>query len=261
MRNTLARPFSVLVTAVAVAIAAPPGAAADWSHTVTPYLWGSGMSGKTAVGTATPAGPLEADVDVGFDDILSNLKFGIMGSYRGDRSDGWVVMADYIYMSLEADKPSNVGPVLVDTTVEVQQTAFEFDLGYRVNDQVTVFAGLRYNDVDADLDVVRTGPGAGASRAASKGDSWTDPVVGVTARYPINDTWTLGVRGDVGGFGIGSDLTWQMMATVNWKLRDNLEVVAGYRYLDADYEDGSGADLFKYDMVTSGPGIGVSFKF
>ncbi len=261
MRNTLARPFSVLVTAVAVAIAAPLGAAADWSHTVTPYLWGSGMSGKTAVGTATPAGPLEADVDVGFDDILSNLKFGIMGSYRGDRSDGWVVMADYIYMSLEADKPSNVGPVLVDTTVEVQQTAFEFDLGYRVNDQVTVFAGLRYNDVDADLDVVRTGPGAGASRAASKGDSWIDPVVGVTARYPINETWSLGVRGDVGGFGVGSDLTWQMMASVNWKVRDNLEVVAGYRYLDADYEDGSGADLFKYDMVTSGPGIGVSFKF
>ena len=261
MRNTLARPFLVLVTAVAVAIAAPSGAAADWSHTVTPYLWGSGMSGKTAVGTATPAGPLEADVDVGFDDILSNLKFGIMGSYRGDRSDGWVVMADYIYMSLEADKPSNVGPVLVDTTVEVQQTAFEFDLGYRVNDQVTVFAGLRYNDVDADLDVVRTGPGAGASRAASKGDSWIDPVVGVTARYPINETWSLGVRGDVGGFGVGSDLTWQMMASVNWKVRDNLEVVAGYRYLDADYEDGSGADLFKYDMVTSGPGIGVSFKF
>jgi opacity protein-like surface antigen len=261
MRNTLARPFSVLVTAVAVAIAAPSGAAADWSHTVTPYLWGSGMSGKTAVGTATPAGPLEADVDVGFDDILSNLKFGIMGSYRGDRSDGWVVMADYIYMSLEADKPSNVGPVLVDTTVEVQQTAFEFDLGYRVNDQVTVFAGLRYNDVDADLDVVRTGPGAGASRAASKGDSWIDPVVGVTARYPINETWSVGVRGDVGGFGVGSDLTWQMMASVNWMVRDNLEVVAGYRYLDADYEDGSGADLFKYDMVTSGPGIGVSFKF
>ena len=259
MRNTLARPFSVLVTAVAVAIAAPSGAAADWSHTVTPYLWGSGMSGKTAVGTT--AGPLEADVDVGFDDILSNLEFGTMASYRGDRSDGWVVMADAIYMSLEADKQSTAGPVRIDTTVGVKQTALELDLGYRLNDQVTVFAGLRYNDVDADLDVVRTGPGAGASRAASKGDSWIDPVVGVKARYPINDTWSLGVRGDVGGFGIGSDLTWQMMATVNWKVRDNLEVVAGYRYLDADYEDGSGTDLFKYDMVTSGPGVGVSFKF
>lgn len=259
MRNTLARPFSVLVTAVAIAIAAAPGAAADWSHTVTPYLWGSGMSGKTAVGTL--AGPLEADVDVGFDDILSNLKFGAMASYRGDRSDGWVVMADAIYMSLEADKQSATGPVRIDTTVGVKQTALELDLGYRLNDQLTVFAGLRYNDVDTDLDVVRTGPGAGGNRAASKGDSWTDPVVGVTARYPINDTWTLGVRGDVGGFGIGSDLTWQMMATVNWKVRDNLEVVAGYRYLDADYEDGSGTDLFKYDMVTSGPGIGVSFKF
>jgi opacity protein-like surface antigen len=184
-----------------------------------------------------------------------------MASYRGDRSDGWVVMADAIYMSLEADKRSNAGPVLVDTTVGVKQTALELDLGYRVNDQVTVFGGLRYNDVDADLDVVRTGPGAGANRAASKGDSWIDPVIGVTARYPINETWSLGVRGDVGGFGVGSDLTWQMMATVNWKVRDDLEVVAGYRYLDADYEDGSGTDVFKYDMVTSGPGIGVSFKF
>jgi opacity protein-like surface antigen len=259
MRTPFARTLPVIVAALAASTVAAPGLAADWSHTVTPYLWGSGMSGKTTVGTA--AGPLEADVDVGFSDILSNLKFGAMASYRGDRSDGWVVMADAIYMSLEADKRSNAGPVLVDTTVEVQQTALELDLGYRVNDQVTVFGGLRYNDVDADLDVVRTGPGAGASRAASKGDSWIDPVIGVTARFPINETWSLGVRGDVGGFGIGSDLTWQMMASVNWKVRDDLEVVAGYRYLDADYEDGSGTDVFKYDMVTSGPGIGVSFKF
>jgi opacity protein-like surface antigen len=255
MTNPVPR-CALLVAACCVAPVAP---AAEWMHTVTPYLWGSGMSGKTTVGTV--AGPLEADVDIGFSDIMSNLKFGIMGSYRGDRADGWVVMADYLYMSLEADKKSSVGPVLVDTTVEVQQTAAEIDLGYRVTDRVTVFGGLRYNDVDADLDVVRSGPGAGASRAASKGDSWVDPVVGVSARYPVNDTWSVGVRGDIGGFGVGSDLTWQLMATVNWKVREGLEVVAGYRYLDADYEDGSGADVFKYDMVTGGPGIGVSFKF
>jgi len=255
----MSNPVTRCALLLAACCVAPAAAAAEWSHTVTPYLWGSGMSGKTTVGTA--AGPLEADVDVGFSDILSNLKFGIMGSYRGDRSDGWVVMADYIYMSLEADKQSSVGPVSIDTTVGVKQTALELDLGYRVNDQVTVFGGLRYNDVKADLDVIRSGPGAGASRSASKGDSWTDPVLGVAARYPVNDTWTLGVRGDVGGFGVGSDLTWQLMASATWKMRDDIEVVASYRYLDADYEDGSGADVFKYDMVTSGPGIGVSFKF
>ena len=105
MSNPVTR-CALLLAACCVAPAAP---AAEWSHTVTPYLWGSGISGKTTVGTA--AGPLEADVDVGFSDILSNLKFGIMGSYRGDRSDGWVVMTDYIYMSLEADKQSSVGPV------------------------------------------------------------------------------------------------------------------------------------------------------
>jgi opacity protein-like surface antigen len=259
MRNAPPRPLPALIVAVAAAVGATPGAAADWSHTVTPYLWGSGMSGTTAVGTGI--GPLEADVDVGFDDILSNLKFGAMVSYRGERSDGWVVMADAIYMSLEADKVSSLGPVRVDTRVGIKQTALELDLGYRVNDRVTVFGGLRYNDIDADLDVVRTGPGAGANRAARKGDSWIDPVLGVTARFPVSERWSVALRGDVGGFGVGSDLTWQMMATVNWKVRDDLEVIAGYRHLDADYEDGSGSGLFKYDMVTSGPGIGVSFKF
>lgn len=255
----MSKPFHHCVLLLAACCIAPAAPAAEWSHTVTPYIWGSGMSGKTAVGTA--AGPLEADVDVGFSDILSNLKFGAMMSYRGDRSDGWVVMADAIYMSLEADKRSNVGPVLVDTTVGVKQTALEVDAGYRVNEQVTVFGGLRYNKVDADLDVIRSGPGAGASRSAGKGDSWTDPVLGVAARLPVSDGWSVGLRGDVGGFGVGSDLTWQMMASANWKVRDDLEVVLSYRYLDADYEGGSGASLFKYDMVTSGPGIGVSFRF
>ena len=43
-------------------------------------------------------------------------------------------------------------------------------------------------------------------------------------------------------------------------VRGDLEVVAACRYLDVDHEDGSGADVFKYDMATAGPGIGVSFK-
>ena len=38
--------------------AAATAQAQEWTHSLTPYLWGSGMSGKAAIGT--PAGPLDA---------------------------------------------------------------------------------------------------------------------------------------------------------------------------------------------------------
>ena len=238
--------------------AAATAQAQEWTHSLTPYLWGSGMSGKAAIGT--PAGPLEADVDVGLDDILSNLKIGGMLSYRAD-SDRWVVMADAIYMDLQADKAVGGPLVTVDASAEVQQIALEADLGYHLTENLVAFVGLRYNDIDAGLAVLRSGPGAGASRGAGENESWVDPLVGLTAKLPLNERWSLGLRGDVGGFGVGSDLAWQAMVSVQWKASDKLEVIGGYRYLDVDYENGSGASLFKYDVVTSGPGLGFSFRF
>lgn len=38
-------------------------------------------------------------------------------------------------------------------------------------------------------------------------------------------------------------------------------MIFAYRYLDVDYEDGSGSSFFKYDIATSGPGVAVVFTF
>jgi len=248
----------ILVPMLVCGAAAAGAQAQEWQHTLTPYLWMSGQSGKAAIGTRL--GPVEADVDQSFSDILSNLKIGGMIAYRGDR-DRWTVMADAIYMNLETDKAFNAGPIRLDTTAEVKQTLLEADVGYRVEEHTVAFVGLRYNKIDAGLSLVSTGPGPGVNRSAGRNESWIDPVIGVVTQLPLNERWSLGLRGDLAGFGIGSDLTWQVMATVHWKASDKLDVVGGYRYQDADYENGSGASLFKYDMVTSGPGLGVSFKF
>ena len=257
-RRHRAAPLAAPLVALAGLLALPPTQAAEWQHAVTPYLWASGMSGKAAVGT--PAGPLEADVDVGFSDILRNLKLGGMVSYRGERGP-WVVMTDAIYMKLGADRQVGGNLLAVDGRVEVEQIALEADVGYRLSDAVVAFVGLRYNDIDADLRVVRSGPGAGNTRAAGETASWVDPVVGVTAKFPLAERWSLGLRGDVGGFGVGADLAVQAMVSVHWQASDRVEVVGGWRYLDVDYEDGRDASLFRYDVATSGPGIGVTFRF
>lgn len=252
------RTHAPLLATLAGFLAVPAAHAAEWQHAVTPYLWGSGMSGSTTVGT--PLGPLEANVDVGFDDILRNLKMGGMFSYRGERGP-WVVMTDAIYMKLGADRQTGGNLLTVDARAEVEQIALEADVGYRVSDAVVAFVGLRYNDIDADLRVARSGPGAGNSRAAGETASWVDPVVGVTAKFPLAERWSLGLRGDVGGFGVGADLAWQAMVSVHWKASNGVEVVGGWRYLDVDYEDGRDANLFRYDVATSGPGLGVTFRF
>ena len=65
----------------------------------------------------------------------------------------------------------------------------------------------------------------------------------------------------VGGFGIGSDLTWNAAIHLAVNPSDTMTVVLGYHVQNVDYEDGSGLGRFIYDMEISGPQLGVAFHF
>lgn len=222
--------------------------AAEWKHQVALYAWGSGMDGATTVGDTT------ADVDASFGDILDNLETGFMGMYRGTR-DRWSVTMDAIYMGLGGSGRGPAGFVKAD--VDLDQTALEVDLGYEVLERLTVYGGLRYVDLSVDIDT--SGPLGGQSRDMSK--DWVDPVIGAFYAIPLADKWSLVLRGDVGGFGVGSDFAWQAITTVRWQATESVGVAAAYRYLDMDYEDGKGGNYFNYDMAISGPAVGVVFTF
>ncbi len=97
------------------------------------------------------------------------------------------------------------------------------------------------------LDVVREADGS---------ENWIDPVIGAHYTLPFNDTWSASLRGDIGGFGVGSDFAWQGIATLRWQATPGFGVLAAYRYMAMDYDNGSGNDYFKYDMAMSGPALG-----
>jgi hypothetical protein len=65
------------------------------------------------------------------------------------------------------------------------------------------------------------------------------------------------VRGDVGGFGAGSQFTWQAIGTYNWLLGVThgipVDGYVGFRALSADYSQGSGTSKFTFDNVIYGP--------
>jgi hypothetical protein len=54
-------------------------------------------------------------------------------------------------------------------------------------------------------------------------------------------------RGEIRGFGIGSDLAWQMQAYTGYLFFELFKSQSGYRIISQDYDNGSGADsFFKY---------------
>jgi len=71
--------------------------------------------------------------------------------------------------------------------------------------------------------------------------------------------------GDIGGFGAGSEFTWQAAGMVGYRFGlfgdDNARVLAGYRALYQDYKSGSGSNEFKWDMTLHGPVLALAISF
>src|SRR6266542_2150110 len=89
------------------------------------------------------------------------------------------------------------------------------------------------------------------SQTLSRDDYWFDPYVGLRGRYNFNKTFYTAVRGEIGGFGVGADLMWEVEAVVGINLTRSIFTEIGYRALGADYEN----DVLLFDAVMHGPQI------
>jgi hypothetical protein len=95
------------------------------------------------------------------------------------------------------------------------------------------------------------------SQTLSKDDYWFDPYVGLRARYNFNKTYYTAVRGEIGGFGVGADLMWEVETVVGINLTRSIFTEIGYRALGGNFEENN----FKFDVVTHGPQITTGITF
>jgi hypothetical protein len=134
--------------------------------------------------------------------------------------------------------------------------------------------GFRYWNIVNEIDLNIVGsvnvPALGLefgrtfSVARANGVDWVDPVIGVRLRHQFTPSQNLMVRGDVGGFGFGSQFTWQAAAVYSYQWQFSgyaLAVLAGYRALGVTYSEGSGLNTAGIDAVLHGPLIGASLRF
>jgi hypothetical protein len=129
--------------------------------------------------------------------------------------------------------------------------------GRRVAPHLEALVSLAYFDVSADL----RGQVLQQVRTASRDANWVDPLVGLLLDVPVSGRWRFTLRGEVGGFGVGSDLTWHALTRLTYLQSDRFEWFLGYRAIAYDYEDGQGLNYQRYDLVQHGPGAGVAFRF
>jgi hypothetical protein len=224
-----------------------------WEFTLAPYLWTSGLSGDVR----TSAGGPTASIDLSIKDVLDNLNLGLMGTAEAKKGR-FSIVSDLFYANI-----SKKDDVTVDTssTADIKVGAKTFfgslGAGYDLySDEralVTGYASLRYWDVENELRVIA--PAATFDQTVS--ENWVDPLVGVGASYDLGDGFLLRGYADIGGAGVGSDLTWSLLGLAGYQFNESVTAYAGWRYLSVDYDD----DGFLFDVSLSGPLVGVAFKF
>jgi opacity protein-like surface antigen len=230
----------VLIACGAWTPAAAQAPSDKWDVTVAPYFMGAAMSGTTAVRGR------EVDVDVSASDIFSNLQFGAMGLVVA-RKGKWGLGGDAIWMAL--------GSTVRETNVDLNQGAFAFYGLRRLGSAADLTLGMRVNTLQGKLEFKTLGVDV------SQDETWVDPLVGLTLRSAREHRVRLQLYTEIGGFGVGSDFTWQIFPTLGIKLTDRLSLEVGYRWLDMDYSTGDGNERFAYDVLTQGPIGGLAFRF
>jgi hypothetical protein len=118
--------------------------------------------------------------------------------------------------------------------------------------------------VDASVDLGNLGLQRSGSLAVARSGTleWVDPFVGFRVRHALAPGSELQFLGDIGGFGIGSDLTWQLFAGYGFDFwQSNLHGVIGYRALAVDYTNDSNANRNNLDLILHGPVVGLSFRW
>jgi hypothetical protein len=250
---TVNRFFPAVAVIGALVLSAPVAqaqevAAGDWKQTVFIYGMGAAIDGDAQIG------PLKLPVDVSISDLFDALKFGAMGSYRIE-NDEWSFMGDITYMTLGWNARGERGKVSGD--LDIDQFTFMASAGRRLSPHVEGLLSLAYFNLSTDLAVRVLEQRQSASRDAD----WIDPLLGLQYAAPFADKWSYTLRGDIGGFGIGSDLSWQLLTVVRRQNTDRFSWFVGYRALGFDYEDGKGANFQHYDLTQQGPLAGIAISF
>ena len=222
-------------------------------------------------------------------DLLAGFRFMYLGSVAGFQSNEANVNATSAELvsrfAREAITPGTDINALVRQVVDSQLKAFEGKnpplpvppVGGRVPEDIRraltdlfakaqpeLIAAIQSN-VQARVDQVKTQltnqvantMNNKVNRSFSVYDNWFDPIFGVRGRCNFYKSFYFTGEGDVGGFGIGSEVTTQVYGALGYQFTPRISAEAGYRFLYMDYN----TTALIYQVAMHGAQISMSLSF
>jgi hypothetical protein len=207
------------------------------------------MSGEVQLGGLPP---VEVDADAGT--IFDHLKMAAM-LYLEANNGEWAISSDLIYMKLgQGVKPRRV---VKSGEIDMEETAWELAGLKRLTPWLEAGAGARLMVIGAGLDLETETILGSNNPNGSENRTWVDPIIVLRSEHVFNEKWIAQIRGDVGGFGVGSKFAWQIQAYGGYRFSELFQVTAGYRCISIDYDK----DNFVYDVDTYGPVLRLGLNF
>lgn len=236
-------PTSTLAIIFSVAFLTTPAFAEDnWKFEVVPYAWLAGIDGDVSVGSR------EAEVDIGFDDLLDATDLGgsllTVSQYKQ-----WVLWTQVDYFSLDTDELDDApARSNLQSDALFATAAFGYQFQSFGESTIDVLAGVRYLNLENELAFEGLGS-ASRTKDIVDGIFMLRPSVQLTSWLRFNPTMSVGA-GD-------SDLTYELQPQFQFQITDAVVARVGYRRL---YYDVKG-DRGEFDAAFHGfiLGLGVTF--
>jgi hypothetical protein len=223
----------------------------NWHFGVTPYAFAPAISGTIGARGRT------LEIDAGVFDVLKKVDMLLMGTFEA-RKGRFVSFNDFMWAKLSAEGDTR-GGLYGSAKVGINLLIVDPEAGYRFIDSdrgsFDVLAGARIWSVEGNLNAT---PGLLPGFDVSQRKTWAAPVVGVRGVGNLSSKFFVNGKFDIGGAGIGADLTTQFYGGAGYKVHKNIAIVGGFRWLQVDYDDGAG---FIFDTRMAGPVFGAKFSF
>lgn len=214
-------------------------------------------------------GRVVAPVHIGFDEVLADLD-AIAVLSLSVRRGRWEVFGDGEYLSV-SDSVQLPDLLFTDADIKLKTGFWQMFLGYRLinceKGHLMLFAGARYNYAGSDFNIannadprfplLRQALGIPADLRVSGSHDWVDPIVGIGGKVRIFKATSLYGKAQVGGFGVGSDLAYQIGGGVEFQISRWFYTDLGWRFMQNDYS----SDRFTNKTSLNGPFIQAGVNF
>jgi hypothetical protein len=217
-------------------------------------------------GDATIGGQ-NIQIDASFIDVLeaadSLLALDLLFVARKGR---WGFLLDPLFVKVGAEGQGPLGVTDFDLTFRIviaETTGF-----YTFLQKTRGSSGQTTISIDAILGlriwwIQISASGSEGLFSRKDSQTWVDPLAGLMFRFDLaRGHVPILVRGDFGGWGVGSTIAWGATASVGyrWILRRlDIGLDLAYRALGPDYSNSSQG--FGWDVVMHGPAFAVIFGF